>query len=261
MAKTENVLDAYEIHNLLGEGGFGVVYAGVSKITGQPVVIKHVAKSGVFDWIMDDGVKTPSEIALLTSCQHIERVVKLLEYYERPDSFVLIFERLDPCKDLFDTISDHSGRLPLNLVKCYGKQIVEIVYNLFTAGIVHRDIKDENFLVCADTVYIIDFGAATFVQDEPYHQFNGTREYAPPEWYFHGCYFAESSTVWAIGVLFYNMLVGQFPFEDGKEIVAGSSAYPDDTPSEFRKLVTSCLEYNPEDRPSLIDVLNHSFLE
>lgn len=52
------------------------------------------------------GRRAPREVALLLRVTHVPNVVKLLDWIERDDSFLLVFERPEPCKDLFDYITE-----------------------------------------------------------------------------------------------------------------------------------------------------------
>ena len=48
----------------------------------------------------------PLEVALMMAVKHIDGTVDILDFFERPDSFVIVMERPDSCKDMFDYISD-----------------------------------------------------------------------------------------------------------------------------------------------------------
>merc|ERR1712223_996010 len=97
---------AYRVGDVLGRGGFGTVYAGVRVMDGAPVAIKHVAKNKVTDWTTLVGRKVPMELKLLHSVQAVEGVIKLIDFYERGDSFIFVMEKPENTKDLFDVITD-----------------------------------------------------------------------------------------------------------------------------------------------------------
>ena len=114
------------------------------------------------------------EICLMKKVQGVAGVVKLLDYYEKQDSFVLVMERPEPVKDLFDFISKE-GALEENLARKFFSQIVHTLQEVHQAGVLHRDIKDENILCDLKTgeLKIIDFGSGAFMKDGLYTDFDG----------------------------------------------------------------------------------------
>jgi len=111
---------------------------------------------------------------LLQRASHINGVIRLVDFYERPDSFIVVMERPDNSKDLFDFITE-AGALDEDEARDMFRQIVEITLALHAVGVVHRDIKDENVLVDTESrsVHLIDFGSGTFLHDNVYTEFEG----------------------------------------------------------------------------------------
>lgn len=67
-------------------------------------------------------------------------VIGLVDVFERPDSFILVMERPEPCKDLFDFITAN-GSLAENVARDFFKQIVDTILACHRRGVLHRDIK------------------------------------------------------------------------------------------------------------------------
>ena len=252
---------AYRVGEVLGKGGFGTVYAGRRTRDGAHVAIKHVARNKVTEWSTYGGKKVPMELKLLLAVQSVEGVIKLLDFYERSDSFIFVLERPEKTKDLFDVITDRRC-LEESLARNFFRQIVETVVACHDKGVIHRDIKDENILVDLVTgnLKLIDFGSGALLKEEAYTDFDGTRVYAPPEWLLAGRYEAGPAAVWSLGVLLYDMVTGDIPWEKDVQIVASPLTFTRQLSPECRHLVTSCLTRRVQDRIPLRDILTHPWM-
>ena len=194
--------------------------------------------------------------------QSVEGVVKLVDYFDRPDSFVIVMERPDNCKDMFDYINE-KGTVEESAARRFFKQIVQIVLACHSKGVIHRDIKDENILIDTKTGHLklIDFGSGAFKKDSNHTDFEGTRTYSPPEWIRCSRYLDNEATVWSLGILLYDMVCGDIPFETDEEICNSDLIFKKHTSTHCQNLIRSCLRIHPRDRIELGQVLSHPWLE
>jgi len=249
----------YTMKEQLGKGGFGVVYSAVRRSDGLEVAVKEVDKDVR---VVDGNEKLPLEVALMQQLQDVPGVIRFINYFDMQTCFYIVMERFNS-KDLFDFISEQ-GALPEALAKDIFTQLMTTLTSCHQRGIAHRDIKDENILIDVNTfkIKLIDFGSGCFFEDRIYREFQGTRVYSPPEWINLRAYKPEGLTVWSLGILLYNMVCGDIPFErDGQISRAQLMWSPKLKLSvEVKNLIQGCLMVSTQERLTLSQVSTHPWM-
>ena len=164
----------YSLTHVLGKGGFSTVFAGQRNADCLPVAIKLISKAKFVAMESQENRILPLEVVLMHRSANVPGVIKLIDFFELPNCFFLILERMDNGMDLFDYISEH-GHLTENIARIFFYQVLASVKGCHARGVLHRDIKDENLLVDTKTLRLklIDFGSATQLRDGIYSNFDG----------------------------------------------------------------------------------------
>jgi Tol biopolymer transport system component len=160
-----------------------------------------------------------------------------------------------------------AGPLPLDRALQYARQVADALETAHERGIIHRDLKPGNIKVRTDgTVKVLDFGlakmaggtqnlaphSATISMDQTQGVILGTPAYMSPE-QVRGLEVDKRSDIWAFGVLLYEMLTGERPFEKPNvpdTMASVLTVEPDweRVPVRARRLVRRCLEKDPRKR-------------
>ncbi|XP_053467715.1 aurora kinase A-like [Ictalurus furcatus] len=256
----------YDIGELLGQGGFGSVYAAVRKADGKMVAIKFISRSTCKKFITIPGETEglPLEVALMKMVSmppRCENVLELLDWIELSNVFILVLERPSPCMDLLEFMKCMNSRLSEPVARDIMRQVVRAARHCCERGVFHRDIKPENLLINTETmqVKLIDFGCGELMYDFTYTKFEGTLIYASPEWVRDREYMGGPATVWSLGILLYYMVCCDLPFKNNKEISDAPVPLHHYLSGDCQALITGCLEKNPDYRMTLENILSHDW--
>ena len=254
----------YKLGKELGKGGFGLCY----KCCGiKDKKIKIYAAKEI------DEEKSPkdrieNEILIYNELWH-KNIVKLRDYFNYDQKTYLIFEYCEN-KDL-STLLKNRLKLTEIEVQYYIYQLIQALIHLHERIIIHRDLKIQNiFLTEKLELKLGDFGLARKLMhsESKCYNFSGTPAYMAPE-IVEKKFYTLKADIWPIGVIMYQLLLGELPF-NGK---AGFSVEDQiknvmlDFPKNAiiseaaRDLITQILVYDPEQRPSLYQILEHDFFK
>lgn len=261
--RKQSFFKRYKLYSVIGIGGGGTVYAGRRVEDNTPIAVKRVMRTKVKRWEKTrDGRTVPQEIALMIRSNGHIGVCGLFDWFETVDSFLLVLERPESSIDLFDYIRE-CGPLSEDVSRHIILHVINGIQHLYNCGIVHRDIKDENVVLDRNNgvCKLIDFGCGTNFKEGVYTEFSGTAEFYPPEWFSQRRYWAMSATIWSLGVLLFDMLQGEIPFKNSDRILENRPLFKEPISPGARNLVRWMLSNDHRKRPSLIQILEHSWMK
>lgn len=262
--RTNNVSQRYQIKKKLGEGGMAVVYQAFDTYLERDVAIKILKGEKVETGSVEQMIKRfEREVKTLAKLTH-PNIVHIHDYGRYQKKPYLIMEYL-PGGTLEDRIKQE--RIPFQQAAEILIPVAEALSYAHQRGILHRDVKPANIIFSDDGKPLLsDFGIAkilgTNTIDESAGNLTqtgmglGTPEYmAPEQW--HGK-FSPQTDIYAIGVVFYEMITGRKPFiaetpaafliQQMMEDPPHPAEFVDDLPSAVSNFLFHSLEKEQEDR-------------
>jgi calcium-dependent protein kinase len=266
-----SILDLYNLQAIIGQGAFGKVYVGVSRLNGMRRAIKALDRSALTPESRD---RIRREIEILKELDH-PNIIRIIEVVE-DERYINIVQELCQGGELFDRIVKNK-RFSEDLAAGYMRQILSAVTHCHKASIIHRDLKPENILfesTGANVLKVIDFGISRkHFAETPLRKQYGTVSftqayYMAPE-VLRGSY-NEKCDVWSCGVLMYILLSGYPPFNGSTQqdirakVKAGQytmtgGVWPIISP-EAKDLINQLLTFDPAKRISAEQAFQHPWL-
>lgn len=234
-------LDNYHIDHLIAEGGTARVYWGVDKRSGFPVAIKELKLRHMSNSVVRDNFRN-METQLMLYAQHpnIPKLVDFIDLKERKQMF-LIMEFIEG-RSLEHYIYREIGLIPeqralpifLDILDTVGfLHRLKIRHMGITDGVLHLDIKSNNVMLLPNgRIKLIDLGIASRMGADSTTGF-GTPSYMPPE-QSKGGRLGKYTDIFALGVMFFEMLTGRLPFSSDKT-----------TPREYRNEIRYKIQFDP----------------
>ncbi|KAJ3234368.1 spindle assembly checkpoint kinase [Chytriomyces hyalinus] len=255
-------LDDFDVGRALGKGKFGRVYLAREKKSGYVVALKILFKAELIEAKVEKQLRR--EIEIQSHLRH-PNILRLYGYFYDAKRVYLILEyaaRGEMYKHLREV-----NIFAEDLAAKYIYQMADALRYLHKKHVIHRDIKPENLLVgIKGELKIADFGWSVHAPNTRRKTMCGTLDYLPPEM-VEGKEHNEAVDLWSLGVLCYEFLCGVPPFEDRssykntyRRIAKVDLKIPSHVSREAGDLITKLLQYQPERRLSLDQVLVHPWV-
>ena len=229
----------YEVQAIVGTGGMAVVYRAWDRKNRRMVAIKVLRPEFEQD---EEFVRRFSREAEAAAKMSHENIVNLLDVGKDNDMRYIVMEYVDG--QTLKEVIRQKGRIPPETAVRMAIRILAAVDHAHKNGIVHRDIKPQNILVDArGTVKVADFGIArlktaqTTRIDDKQNSALGSVHYFSPE-QASGEVADEKSDLYSMGVVLYEMLTGEVPF-DGDTAVSVALKHVSEEPRSMREIVPS----------------------
>ncbi len=251
-------LGSFRIDSVLGTGAMGVVYRGTNEKTGRTVAVKVVSAEITPGRKVYDRFEREGEI--LQQFRH-PNIVRFLALGRYKGTSYIAMEFVQGVT--LERVVQDRGPLPWREVVELGIQICDALHYAHERGVVHRDLKPSNLMVTPDgKIKLTDFGIAKDLDATALTATGrtlGTAAYMAPEQIRGTPDVSHKTDLYALGVVFYQMLVGKPPFEGSTAVVLmhchlnepppRPSAKVEEIPKALDELVVKLMAKAPTDRP------------
>jgi tetratricopeptide (TPR) repeat protein/tRNA A-37 threonylcarbamoyl transferase component Bud32 len=256
----------YQIIEELGKGGMGKVY----KVFDQEVQAKMALKLIKTEVSADKNTidRFRNELKIARDISH-KNICRMYDLGRVAGNYFITMEYVSG-EDLKSFIR-RARQLVVGTAIFIAKQVCEGLAEAHRGGVVHRDLKPGNIMIDKEgNAKIMDFGIARSISVKGITGAGvmiGTPEYMSPE-QVEGKDVDKCSDIYSLGIIFYEMLTGQVPFEGDTPFTIGvkqKSEIPKDPrslnaqiPQDLSRLILKCLEKDKESRYQNADELRAS---
>ncbi|XP_051137417.1 mitogen-activated protein kinase kinase 6 [Andrographis paniculata] len=265
-------LEDLETIKVIGKGSGGVVQLVRHKWVGKLFALKVIQMN-----IQEEIRKQIVQELKINQASQCPNVVVCYHSFYHNGAISLVFEYMDR-GSLVDIIRQVKTILePYLAVVC--KQVLQgLVYLHHERHVIHRDIKPSNLLVNhKGEVKITDFGVSAMLASSMGQRdtFVGTYNYMAPE-RISGSSYDYKSDMWSLGMVILECAIGRFPYTKSEDQATGPSFYellqaivgtpppsapPDQFSPEFCSFIAVCIQKDPRERASSLELLSHPFIK
>lgn len=261
LLQTGDFIGEYRIIEVIGDGGFSVVYKAEDTFLERLVAIKQFNPDTFTEYATVERFKREARLAASLNHAHIVSTYALRQEHDR---LFLVMEYL-PGGSVRDLITQHGFLAPATVLKL-AAHVCHALDALHSRGVIHRDIKPENILCSAEGEFkLADFGLAHNARVDPRHRTvgpqSGTLLYMSPEQAL-GHELTPRSDLYSLAAVLYEALTGRYylPFDNRQDdhvLISGITAL---NPLPIGKLspasdgftipLNNALAKNPAERPA-----------
>lgn len=241
--------DRYQLIERAGEGQYGDVWHASELLKGVPIrdvavkIIKNPANA--------------SEIQKLAQLSNHVHILGYLAHFEHNGSICMVTEYADG-GDVSRLLLAHKDGMPPALVAEIVASVAAALDHLHSQSWIHRDVKPSNILYVGTVLKLADVGIARLATHDITQTVTlGTVAYLAPE-AFAGKVQTHRD-IYALGVTAFELLTGRLPFTGDAASVMYQhlnieAQIPPTLPAEMQSLLRCCLEKEPKQRPSALEV-------
>lgn len=253
------MLGNLKIVSKIGEGGMGVVYLAENLQLNNRFAVKSLAVKLTDDPSFRERFRKEALNQALLSHPNI---VQAIDFFDEDGQFFLVMEYVSG--QALDKLIKQTEKLSEEETLRIFKDILRGLNFAHSKGVIHRDIKPQNVIVDDDgRARITDFGIAILVGEKRLTSPGatvGSSWYMSPEQILRPKEIDHRSDVYSAGIVLYEMLTGDVPFDGESEFTIQNKQVKDVVPdpakknplisSELKKIMMKALEKDPDKRYS-----------